>query len=428
MIMTKQVTTLEIRRKYLEFMKKKGWPIRKSEKLVDSTFPHCFTISGAVDWFNRKLVNDPLGKEGYAICQRCFRHFDPPDKTHLPFFWMLLDITWNFYSRERVIIDNFDFFKSLGLDPNKLQITYWKGGNVYGKGIKLFADVEKTCQGKEFEKMRKQGIYIPKDEEAINAWKKCGIKDEQFVGVGEVGGINDDRDAILLNAREHFAGVRSEPYYVIGKDKTKWYEIGVFLSEEYIKKTIALRLNVPQQALEDPIDSDKFLLHLKPRPLPGGFGLERITMAVNGFLSVYQLEPYNTMKEFLSDKVGETLDTKKEKTIEDTIAYIPGIVWLVHDGANLLTTKAYSQRRSIYRKALKTLIQNLRSLNLDRDEIYFKLFRITIDFYLQDEDYTSLKGLENTCYEEINKQKKRIEIDKRQKEYIAKKQKQKIDK
>ncbi|MEW6770780.1 MAG: hypothetical protein AB1330_05245 [Bacillota bacterium] len=51
---------IQIKTMYLEFMAKRGWPTRKSGKLVDATFPHCFTISGAVDWFNTKLRTDPF--------------------------------------------------------------------------------------------------------------------------------------------------------------------------------------------------------------------------------------------------------------------------------------------------------------------------------------------------------------------------------
>lgn len=404
------MNTLQIKKMYLEFMKKRGWLTRKSGKLVDSTFPHCFVFSGAVDWFNWKIANAPFTKEGYAYWVRCFRHYDIPDKTRLPFFWMMLDVSWDLYSREKAIVDNFEFFKELGLDPNKLKITCWKGGKVYGKGINLNADVEKACSGPEFGKMQKEGIFIPRDDEAINAWKKCGIKDEQIIECGEIGALDPTGfDAIMLNAREHFFGVRSEPYY---KVKDRFIEIGVFLSEEYIKKTIALRLKVLQEALEDDINSDKFLIHLKPRPAPAGFGVERLAIAVNGFTSFYELEPYRTLKEIL---IGEgNLGNDKEKIVEDTTAYITAIVWLVHDGAYLLTKNAERQRRGIYRKILRTVIQNLRNLGLDHDEIYLRLFGEAINFYLQDEECQTLRGLEKLCLEEMYKQKGRMEIEEKQ--------------
>lgn len=400
---------LQVKKMYLEFMEKRGWPIRKSGKLVDSTFPHCFTISGAVDWFNTKLANDPFGKEAYVYWVRCFRHYDVPDKIHLPFFWMLLDVSWDFYPREKAIIDNFEFLKELGLDPNKLKITCWKGGKVYGLGINLTADIDKACSGPEFEKMQEEGIFIPRDEEAINAWKKCGIKDEQIIECGELETLDPSGfDAILLNAREHFAGVRSEPYYKI---KDRLVEIGVFLSEEYVKKPIALRFNVPQEVLEDDINSDKFLLHLKPRPVPAGFGFERLAIAVNDTTSFYDLEPYKALKEILI--AGGGLDTDKEKIIEETTAYITAIVWLVHDGAHLLTKNAERQRRGVYRKILKTVIRNLTNLGLDYDDIYLSLFGEVINFYLQDEECQTLQGLEKQCLEEIYKQKERIKIERK---------------
>ncbi|MCK5040316.1 MAG: hypothetical protein KAR87_05090 [Candidatus Aenigmarchaeota archaeon] len=403
-------------------MKKRGWSIRQPDKLVDSVFPHCFTISGGVNWFNEKLNKTPFNKEGHAVCQRCFRHFDTPDKTHLPFFWMLLDLTWNMYPREKVIADNFAFFEECGLNLNKLQIAYWKGGKVYGKGINLKSDVTKACQGMEFKKMQKEGIYIPSDEEAKNAWKKQGIKNNQLIACGEIDRVDPSGlDSIVLNARENFSGVRSEPYYKI---KNKKIEIGVFVKEDYFKKTVALKLNLPQKNFEDKLNGNKFLLHLNPRPIAGGFGLERITMVINNIASVFELEPYKTMKEILTNKIE--MDRKKERVVENTIAYIPVIIWLVNDGAQLLKTRKLRQRILIYRKTMKNVIQNLKSLNLDKDEIYIGLFKTTIDFYLHDKDYLCLKGLEEVCLKEIYKQKERIEIDNNEKRKREKKQLKKL--
>lgn len=405
------MNTLEVKKKYLEFMAKRGWPVKPSEKLVDSTFPHCFTISGAVDYYNRKLATDSSGKDAHVYTIRCLRHFDAPDETHLPFFWMLLCVSWSLHSREKVIADNFDFMKEMGLDPKKLKITYWQGEKVYGKDIELKADVEKLCRGPEFEKMQKEGIPMPEDKEAKDAWKKCGIQDTQLVACGEVGTLDPTgHDSVLLNAREHFAGVRSEPFYKI---KDELIEIGVFLSEGYVKKPTALKLKLPQEILEDKIDDNKFLLRLKPKPTPGGFGLERITMAINSYTTVFELEPYKNLKDILMSRVDK-LSKEEEAIIEQTIPYITAIIWLVHDGAHLLTTNKFKARRGIYRKILKGVIQNLEKIGLDNDEIYRLLLNEAIDYFLQDSDYSSLTDILPACLEEINKQKERIEIEKEQ--------------
>lgn len=289
-------------------------------------------------------------------------------------------------------------------------LTCWQGGKVYGKGINRKADVEKTCTGIEFKRMQKEGIFIPRDEEAINAWKECGITDDQIIECGEIGALDPSGfDAILLNAREHFAGVRSEPYYKI---KDRYVEIGVYLSEEYVKKPFALRENIAQSVLEDDINSDKFLLHLKVKPVPAGFGVERMLLAINNLTSVFELEPYRELKDTIINEDFSVRD--QEEIIESTIAYIPAIVWLVHDGAHLITKNSEKPRRGIYRGVLKTVIQNLRKLGLDRDDIYLKLFDAVISFYLQDEECQTLSGLEKLCLEEINQQKRRIRIEEKQ--------------
>jgi len=386
-------------------MEKRGWPVRKSSLLIDSTFPTSFVISGAVDWFNYKIANDPFGSEGYATCQRCFRHWDSPDKTHLPFFWMLLNVSWNLHSWEKVMQDNFDFLTQiLKVDASKLEVTYWEGGKVFGSNIKTEADVDGFCKGSEFQSLKEDGIFIEKDEEAIAIWKRLGIKDEQLIYAGEKSD-SFGRDAVLLNAREHFAGIRSEPYYKFKNGSS--FEIGVFLHESHIKKPFALKLNIPDSVLIDSKNEDKFLLRIKPQVKPGGFGLERIAMAANNLESVFELEPYSTMKAFLKQTMDADGDYYRESLAEKITALIPAIVFTIHDGA-LLLNRSQNQRRSIYRGALKAVIDDLRILDLDVDEIYSKLFEITTSFYLQDEEFFGLKGIETTCLDEIKRQKERI--------------------
>ena len=91
-----------------------------------------------------------------------------------------------------------------------------------------------------------------------------------------------------------------------------------------------------------------------------------------------------------------------------------GIVWLCYDGAHLLAKNSQKPRRGIYRGALKDIIQNLRKLGLDEDEVYQELFRGVIDFFARDSDYRSLRGIEDLCMEEINKQKARMKIEAKQ--------------
>jgi alanyl-tRNA synthetase len=400
---------LELKNAYLKFMSdaKPSWEVRQSPKLVDSTFPHCYTISGAVDYFNRKVTQSPLQPDGFTYWVRCFRHYDTPDDTHLPFFWMLLDVDWNLHTRSKAIKDNFAFLEKIGLDRKKLKVTCWQGGKIYSKGINLEADVEKTCTGSEFIKLQNEGFFIARDEEAINTWKECGVKDSQIVECGEIGTLDPSGfDAIMLNAREHFCGVRSEPYYNMNG---RFVEIGVYLSEEYIKRTITG--NVIKEAFEDPNDPN-FLMHLKARPVPAGFGVERMLMAINNLDSVFEIEPYRSLVNTMM-KRGKLADGDR-KLAESTSAWISAIVWLCHDGANLLTRNSMKARRGIYRGVLKDVIQNLRKLGLDDDEVYLELFRGVIDFYARDKDYQSLKEIDKLCLEEIDKQKARMKIEAKQ--------------
>jgi alanyl-tRNA synthetase len=422
----------EIKREYLKYMSEKGWAYKAAERLVNSTFPHSFVISGALNWANGKLQEDPFSKEIFMTCQRCFRHFDEPAPPRLPFFHMLLTVSWDYYSREKIIEDNFKFLTEiLKLDPNKIKITYWKGGNVYGLQVNPEADVYQSCVGSEFEKMRKDGFYIPMDEEAVNAWKNCGIKNEQLIATGEIDPAG--LETIILNAREPLAGVRSELFYEI--EKGHLLEVGIFVYEGYIKKPIALRYNVKPEAFENPLDlkSEKFLLKLKPKFVAGGLGLERVTMIMNGVNNIFQIEPMKSLRKILmsnakdvnyNELVAQTEEINKkrgslyrknllelakkntkENIINNAIAYLMALPWLINDGANELPLKKEKQRVGIYRKVLRTIIADLEIIGCDKEEIYKEFFDKVIDFY--SDDIEPLKISSKECIKEIEKQKER---------------------
>jgi alanyl-tRNA synthetase len=170
-------------------------------------------------------------------------------------------------------------------------------------------------------------------------------------------------------------------------------------------------VNIIKEAFEDPNDPN-FLMHLKARPVPAGFGVERMLMAINGLNSVFEIEPYRTLVQTMlkTGKLGES----DRKLVESTSAWVSAIVWLCHDGANLLTNNSMKARRGIYRGTLKDVIQNLRKFGLDREDVYMELFQEVVEFYARDKDYQSLQGVERLCLEEINKQKARMKIEAKQ--------------
>ena len=266
--------------------------------------------------------------------------------------------------------------------------------------------------GPEFSKMQKGGIYISKDQEAIDAWKKCGLKTEQIIECGEIGPLDPTGfDSILLNAREHFAGIRSEPYYKIGK---RHIEIGVNLSEEYIKRPVIKKNKIPDEIIEKDSYQDTFLLHLKSRPVTSGYGLERLLMAVNNMKSVFELEPFKTAINILLENgtISDRLTGRKSREI--VAAYIPAIIWLIADGAHHFTYKTVRQKRGIYRKVLKSVIKHLRALNLDRKNIYLALFDKTAAYYNFNHSMLMNGDIAEIALKEINKQKKRIKQEEKQ--------------
>lgn len=161
------MTSEELRKKFLDFFKKRGHNIVPSSSLLPSDKTVLFTTAG-MQQFSLYLSGqkDPIkdfNSRHLVSSQKCFRTDDIEevgDDTHHTFFEMLGN--WSIgqddkgYFKEGAIKYALEFLEELGLDKNRLHITVFKGeGN------------------------------IPKDEEAINLWIKNGISDDRIKEYGK---------------------------------------------------------------------------------------------------------------------------------------------------------------------------------------------------------------------------------------------------
>lgn len=150
------MTAHEIRTKYLEFFRQQEHAVISSASLIPENDPTTlFTGSGM-----QPMVPYLLGEkhpEGTRIAdsQKCFRAEDIEevgDNRHTTFFEMLGNWSLGDYFKKEQIGWMFDFItKELGLDPNRIYVTVFRGDAEFG---------------------------LEKDEEAVALWK------EKFAEVG----------------------------------------------------------------------------------------------------------------------------------------------------------------------------------------------------------------------------------------------------
>ena len=222
----------EIRKRFLEFFKKRGHAIIPSASLVpENDSSTLFTTAGM-----QPLVPYLLGEkhpkgEMVASVQKCVRTGDIDevgDATHLTFFEMLGN--WSFggapegYFKEETIKWSYEFLtngdevpegdKGLGLLPERLYITVFEGNDD-----------------------------APRDEESAKFWQKVGIREERiyFMGAeknwwsaGDNGPCGPDTE-MYYDITEEGLNIKSKEDFLKADKEQKLVEIWNDVFMEYYK-------------------------------------------------------------------------------------------------------------------------------------------------------------------------------------------------
>lgn len=153
------MTSREIRQKFLEFFKQKGHTIVPSSSLIPED-PTVLLTSAGMQQFSKYLSGEGKAPfERATSCQKCFRTSDIDlvgDRDHLTFFEMLGNWSFGDYFKEEAFELAWEFLiKEMEIDSKRLWITVFKG---------------------------EEGI--PRDEEAIELWRKIGVPKEKISEFG----------------------------------------------------------------------------------------------------------------------------------------------------------------------------------------------------------------------------------------------------
>jgi len=162
------MTPIELRKKFLDFFKKRGHKIVPSSSLIPEDKTVLLTSAGMQQFIpylsGEKDVVEKFGTHHLASIQKCFRTPDIEevgDENHHTFFemmgnWSIGEDEEKEYFKEGAIKLALDFFvEELGLEKEKFWITIFKGENG-----------------------------IPRDEEALKIWQENGIPKERIKEFG----------------------------------------------------------------------------------------------------------------------------------------------------------------------------------------------------------------------------------------------------
>lgn len=353
----------DIRAKYLEFFKSKNHAIIPSAPLVPENDPSVLFNTAGMQPLVPYLLGEPhpLGKR-LADVQKCVRTGDIDDvgdDTHLTFFEMLGNWSLGDYFKEESIKMSWEFLtgkKWLGLDPEMISVTVFEGD-----------------------------ANAPRDEESAEIWKKIGIPEERIAYLG----ADDNWWAAGPTGP---CGPDTEIFYWMGEgkppkgsnkgnDDANWMEIWNNVFMQYNR--------IDGNTLEE----------LPAKCVDTGMGLERCTVTLNKFGSVYETDLFVPVLETIKNMVGA--NNYQEKSARIIADHIRSATHMIADG---VIPKNVDQGY-ILRRLIRRAIREAYKMG------YEKLFTAKIaDIYIRQftDIYTSVKQNSEKIIQELTTEENRF--------------------
>ena len=274
----KQLSSNELRALFLKFFQKKGHSVIPSASVIPENDPTVlFTTAGM-----HPLVPYLLGQkhpQGTLLTdvQKCIRTGDIDevgDMRLLTFFEMLGNWSLGDYFKDQMIPWSWEFLTSpewLGIDPDKLAFTVFEG--------------DEDC---------------PRDEEAANLWRKCGVKDDHLFYLpkehnwwgpaGVTGPCGPDTEMFIITKKP------------CGPDCSPACHCGAYLE---IWNDVFMQYNKQK---------DGSFIPLTQKNVDTGMGLERTICVLNGKKSVYETDAFTGILAKIEELCGKKYTPDDENT------------------------------------------------------------------------------------------------------------------
>lgn len=355
----RDMTTHELRQKYLDFFQSKRHAIIPSASLVPDNDPTTlFTGSGMQPMVTYLLGEAHPSGERVADSQKCFRAQDIEevgDNRHTTFFEMLGNWSLGDYFKAEQIPWMFAFLtKELGLDPKNLYVTAFRGNEALGlerddESVLLwqeqFRSVGIDAAAVDFsERDGMQGGRIFFYDEKKNWWSRAGVPDN--MPEGEPGGPDtemfwDFGEEKGLHEQSVFA---NQPCHV-NCDCGRFVEIGnnVFMQ---FRKTASGFESLPKQNVDF------------------GGGLERMVAAVNNDADVFNIDVFAGAKEVIESLSGKTYGETEAEThsFRVILDHLRAATHLIGDGVN----PSNKDQGYFVRRLLRRAIRHGRKLGIEQ--------------------------------------------------------------
>ena len=417
------MTSKEIRQKYLEFFQSKGHAIIPSASLMPENDPTTLFTSSGMQPLVPYLLGEkhPVGTR-LTNSQKSFRSEDIEevgDNRHNTFFEMLGNWSLGDYFKEEQLSWYFEFITDvLGLDPNRLYVTVFRGNEEIGidrdlrsVGIwkKLFA--EKGIEAKDVDWAEKNGMHdgrIFYYGDKKNWWSRSGIPAN--MPVGEPGGPDSEMfyDLGACLKRHENSTWKNEPCHV-NCDCGRFVEIGNSVFMEFQRK-------------------DSGFEKLAQQNVDFGGGLERTVMAVQGKDNVFETDLFSNILNKIEFLSGGKVYRENMRAFEIIADHIKGATFIMGDDRGI--APANTGQGYIVRRLIRRAIRYGRLLGITDISWTKEVAKIVIHDY--NDVYSELGRNANFVIEELKKEEekfqKTIENGLRELEKIIKNHKQDTEK
>ncbi|MDO8499467.1 MAG: alanine--tRNA ligase [bacterium] len=365
------MTSKELRQKYLDFFASKDHKIIPSASLIPENDPTVlFTTAGMHPLVPYLLGEKHPGGTRLANVQKCIRTQDIDevgDNRHDTFFEMMGNWSLGDYFKKEAIEWSWEFLTSpkwLGLDPKKLAVSVFAG------------EAENN---------------IPKDDEAAEIWKNCGVPAERIAYLprknnwwgpaGQTGPCGPDTEMFFWSGKTEFPPEGSNP----ANDEDNWLEIWNDVFMQYNKKIKNQKSKIKIDNLNLKISDAEYIYEpLAQKNVDTGMGLERTLMVLNGYADVFQIDTFWPIIQKIQDISGQEYIaggevTKSMRIVADHIRTASMIMGDDHKIAPSNVDQGY-----IVRRLIRRAVRHGRLLGIQNnfcDQIATEVINIFADVY-----------------------------------------------
>ncbi len=337
------MTGNELRRRFLDFFKKRGHLIQPSAPLSIDDPTLLFPIAGMVPFKTFFLGEKKPPASRLASCQVCFRTNDLEKVGQTPHHHTLFEMLGNFslgdYFKDEACKWGWEFVtEELSLKRENLRITIFR-----------------------------------EDEETYKIWKKIGIppskilkknEEENFWSLAEIGPCGPDTEIFFDRGQSFGCGrVNCEP----GCDCSRWVELW---------NLVFMQFNRDKAGRLSPLPS---------KNIDTGMGLERTASVLQGVEDDYQTDLFNSILDWVQNLLPEKIH--EEESFRTICDHLRALTFLV--GEEILPSNV--GRGYVVRRILRRAHRLGRRLGLEDPFLYQGVNTVV---KLMEEPYPHLKKMQ----------------------------------